>query len=109
MDVTQSMLPAKAWQAFSPEMYLTFWSLSLYDLYVPVERYQSEFKRKASEMKVRLALPPSLVVPRLQTSEAYECIPLSTRCTALLRPLDSLPCFPSHCGNPQVPGTSPIN
>jgi THO complex subunit 2 len=70
MDVTQSMLPAKAWQAFSPEMYLTFWSLSLYDLYVPVERYQSEFKRKASEMKVRLALPPSLVVPRLQTSEA---------------------------------------
>jgi hypothetical protein len=52
LEVAKSMCAPKAWQTLTPELYTCFWSLSLYDLYAPVERYQSEIKRKTSEMKV---------------------------------------------------------
>ena len=41
-----SMLPARTWLSLSPELYLTFWTLSLSDLHCPVERYEAEIKRQ---------------------------------------------------------------
>ena len=38
-------LPAASWELLSPHLYYTFWSLSLYDIFVPKERYESEVKR----------------------------------------------------------------
>ncbi|XP_018300992.1 THO complex subunit 2 [Mycetomoellerius zeteki] len=34
--------PLKVWEDISPQFLVTFWSLSMYDLYVPVESYQRE-------------------------------------------------------------------
>ncbi|CAH2979751.1 unnamed protein product [Chilo suppressalis] len=39
------MLPARVWEDISPEFYVTFWSLSMYDLRVPVESYEREIER----------------------------------------------------------------
>lgn len=38
-------LPAAIWTTLSPELFMTFWSLSLYDLSVPVTRYEQEIRR----------------------------------------------------------------
>ncbi|CAH2091992.1 unnamed protein product [Euphydryas editha] len=39
------LLPSKVWEDISPEFYVTFWSLSMYDLRVPVESYEREIDR----------------------------------------------------------------
>ncbi|XP_048481158.1 THO complex subunit 2 isoform X2 [Plutella xylostella] len=39
------LLPARVWEDISPEFYVTFWSLSMYDLKVPVESYDREIER----------------------------------------------------------------
>ncbi|KAL4708772.1 hypothetical protein ACJJTC_011736 [Scirpophaga incertulas] len=39
------MLPARVWEDISPEFYVTFWSLSMYDLRVPIESYDREVER----------------------------------------------------------------
>ncbi|XP_063823392.1 THO complex subunit 2 [Ostrinia nubilalis] len=39
------MLPSRVWEDISPEFYVTFWSLSMYDLRVPVESYDREVDR----------------------------------------------------------------
>ncbi|KAG6465042.1 hypothetical protein O3G_MSEX014901 [Manduca sexta] len=39
------MLSARVWEDISPEFYVTFWSLSMYDLRVPVESYEREIER----------------------------------------------------------------
>ncbi|XP_012547253.2 THO complex subunit 2 isoform X1 [Bombyx mori] len=41
----QPMLPARVLEDISPEFYVTFWSLSMYDLRVPVESYEREIER----------------------------------------------------------------
>jgi len=41
----RDVLPASSWELLSPHLYYTFWSLSLYDIFVPKERYDSEVKR----------------------------------------------------------------
>ena len=43
-DVAE-MLPGEVWRSISPELYLTFWSLSPYDLESPTARYESETER----------------------------------------------------------------
>ena len=40
-----SHLPIEVWSALSVELYLTFWSLSLYDIMVPSSRYEEEIRR----------------------------------------------------------------
>lgn len=30
---------------FSPQLYVTFWALSMFDLYVPTERYEQELSK----------------------------------------------------------------
>lgn len=46
--VAQSVRPLhpwKVWEDISPQFLVTFWSLSMYDLYVPVESYQREINK----------------------------------------------------------------
>ena len=40
-----SVLPGEVWSAISVELYITFWSLSLYDIMVPSSRYDEEIRR----------------------------------------------------------------
>lgn len=44
-DVVCQYLPEDIWCAISPELYLTFWSLSLYDVFLPKIKYETEIKR----------------------------------------------------------------
>ncbi|XP_070391314.1 THO complex subunit 2 isoform X1 [Dermacentor albipictus] len=37
--------PAKTWEDLSPQFYVTFWSLSMYDLHVPTSSYQREMQK----------------------------------------------------------------
>jgi THO complex subunit 2 len=50
--ITQNLLssvmvlhPAKVWDDISPQLYVTFWTLSLYDLHVPVDCYETEISK----------------------------------------------------------------
>ena len=52
LRVVRGMLPDEVWGAISPELYLTFWSLSLYDLHVPTARYDAEIDRRRKEIDV---------------------------------------------------------
>jgi THO complex subunit 2 len=45
------MLPSKAWNSLSPDLYATFWGLTLYDLYVPRNRYESEIAKQQAALK----------------------------------------------------------
>ena len=52
------------WSVLSPELYLLFWALSLYDVYVPTEKYESELKRLKDRNKALImSLPVSRSVP----------------------------------------------
>lgn len=42
MESSHLLHPAKVWEDISHRLYSTFWSLSLYDLYVPTGRYEDE-------------------------------------------------------------------
>ncbi|KAG8229795.1 hypothetical protein J437_LFUL005876 [Ladona fulva] len=37
--------PPKVWEDISPQFLVTFWSLTMYDLYVPTESYQKEINK----------------------------------------------------------------
>lgn len=37
--------PLKVWEDISPQFLVTFWSLSMYDLFVPAESYQREINK----------------------------------------------------------------
>ncbi|CAL9126100.1 unnamed protein product [Musa textilis] len=47
----QSILPIKAWNSLSPDLYATFWGLTLYDLHVPKIRYESEIAKQHAAIK----------------------------------------------------------
>lgn len=44
-ELIQSHLPTEVWSGISVELYLTFWSLSLYDIMVPSTQYDEEIRR----------------------------------------------------------------
>jgi THO complex subunit 2 len=50
--VIRNILPAKAWISLSPELYTTFWGLTLLDLYVPKKRYEAEIAKQRIALKV---------------------------------------------------------
>ncbi|KAK4779350.1 hypothetical protein SAY86_006878 [Trapa natans] len=52
LATVKTMLPAKAWNSLSPDLYATFWGLTLYDLYVPRARYESEIAKQHAALKV---------------------------------------------------------
>ncbi|XP_058182779.1 THO complex subunit 2 isoform X3 [Rhododendron vialii] len=51
LDTVSTMLPLKAWNSLSPDLYATFWGLTLYDLYVPRSRYESEISKQHAALK----------------------------------------------------------
>ncbi|XP_044488002.1 THO complex subunit 2 isoform X2 [Mangifera indica] len=51
LDIVKTMLPSKAWNSLSPDLYTTFWGLTLYDLYVPRNRYESEIAKQHAALK----------------------------------------------------------
>lgn len=44
-EVMRNFLAPKIWEDISPQFYVTFWSLSLYDLFVPTDVYNREISR----------------------------------------------------------------
>lgn len=51
LNTVKTMLPSKAWNSLSPDLYATFWGLTLYDLYVPRNRYESEIAKQHAALK----------------------------------------------------------
>lgn len=46
--VIESVIPLhspKVWEDISPQFLVTFWSLTMYDLYIPLESYQREINK----------------------------------------------------------------
>lgn len=39
------------WESISPQLYATFWSLSLYDIEVPADRYRAEIAKARDSLK----------------------------------------------------------
>ncbi|GAV74210.1 Tho2 domain-containing protein/Thoc2 domain-containing protein [Cephalotus follicularis] len=51
LDTVKTMLPSKAWNSLSPDLYATFWGLTLYDLHAPRNRYESEIAKQHAALK----------------------------------------------------------
>ena len=51
LETVKTMLPSKAWNSLSSDLYATFWGLTLYDLYVPRNRYESEIAKQHAALK----------------------------------------------------------
>lgn len=51
LDTVKTMLPPKTWNSLSPDLYATFWGLTLYDLHVPKNRYESEIAKLHANLK----------------------------------------------------------
>ena len=51
LDTAKTMLPPKTWNSLSPDLYATFWGLTLYDLHVPKNRYESEIAKLHANLK----------------------------------------------------------
>ncbi|KQK15793.1 THO complex subunit 2 isoform X2 [Brachypodium distachyon] len=51
LNTIRTILPTKAWIALSPELYATFWGLTLYDLHFPKDRYDAEIKKLHDNLK----------------------------------------------------------
>lgn len=45
VDSVRLLHPIKVWEDISPQFLVTFWSLSMYDLEVPIESYQREINK----------------------------------------------------------------
>lgn len=45
IDVVSNILPQKTWEDITPQFYVTFWSLTLYDLHVPSDSYTTQINR----------------------------------------------------------------
>jgi hypothetical protein len=51
LETIKTILPPKAWNSLSPELYATFWGLTLYDLHFPKDRYDAEIKKLHENLK----------------------------------------------------------
>ncbi|KAI5072915.1 hypothetical protein GOP47_0013021 [Adiantum capillus-veneris] len=52
LATVHSIFPSKAWNSLSPELYITFWGLSLQDLFVPRKRYEAEIAKQHAALKL---------------------------------------------------------
>lgn len=43
--VVSNILPQKTWEDITPQFYVTFWSLTLFDLHVPSDAYATQIAR----------------------------------------------------------------
>lgn len=46
----RTIMAPKIWNSISPQLYVTFWALSMYDLYVPLERYEQELTKVKQQL-----------------------------------------------------------
>ncbi|CAH3126788.1 unnamed protein product [Porites lobata] len=46
----RTIMAPKIWNSISPQLYVTFWALSMYDLYVPLERYDQELTKLKQQL-----------------------------------------------------------
>ncbi|KAK3812693.1 MAG: transcription factor/nuclear export subunit protein 2-domain-containing protein, partial [Linnemannia elongata] len=44
-EEAKDILPTRAWRGLSPQFYVTFWQLGLYDVFVPVDQYKAEIAK----------------------------------------------------------------
>ncbi|KAG0583882.1 hypothetical protein KC19_3G168800 [Ceratodon purpureus] len=51
IEVIHNLLPSKAWNSLSPELYTTFWGLTHLDVYVPRKRYEAEIAKQRITLK----------------------------------------------------------
>ncbi|KAF3669942.1 THO complex subunit 2 [Capsicum annuum] len=51
LDTIKTMLPSKAWNSLSTDLYAAFWGLTLYDLHVPKSRYEFEIAKQHAALK----------------------------------------------------------
>ncbi|KAG8078866.1 hypothetical protein GUJ93_ZPchr0007g6205 [Zizania palustris] len=51
LSTVRTTLPTKAWNGLSPDLYATFWGLTLYDLHFPKDRYDAEIKKLHENLK----------------------------------------------------------
>lgn len=69
-DIVYQYLPSDIWNAISPELYLTFWSLSLYDVFLPKIKYETEIKRlKEKYSDLDLATSSSMTINKISNQE----------------------------------------
>ncbi|KAB8084899.1 hypothetical protein EE612_007557 [Oryza sativa] len=51
LSTVRNTFPAKTWNGLSPDLYATFWGLTLYDLHFPKNRYDAEIKKLHENLK----------------------------------------------------------
>lgn len=51
VEAAKLLHPSKVWDDINCELFTAFWSLSLYDLYVPTKRYDDEISRAKQAIK----------------------------------------------------------
>ncbi|XP_012937232.1 THO complex subunit 2 [Aplysia californica] len=51
VEAIQPVFSSKIWDDLTPQFYITFWSLSMYDLYVPTAAYQKQIQLQQSQIK----------------------------------------------------------
>ncbi|EPY54210.1 THO complex subunit Tho2 [Schizosaccharomyces cryophilus OY26] len=45
------LLPENVWECINPDLYESFWKFSIYDIYVPLERYENESNRAFEQFR----------------------------------------------------------
>lgn len=51
VEAAKPLYPGKVWDDINCRLFTAFWSLSLYDLYVPSKRYDDEISRAKQAIK----------------------------------------------------------
>lgn len=52
MEEIKPVLPEEVWAKLSPSFYVTFWHLSISDIFVPMDAYQTEINRNGAAVRV---------------------------------------------------------
>lgn len=94
LTMVKETFPSSMWQYMSPEIYTTFWSLSLSDIYVPRERYEEEIQKQKhaleeAEHKSDPSVVPAHVTPNLNSKPASKIRKEKERITALISELQA--------------------
>ena len=56
-EVVRAQFPEHTWKHVTPEMYVSFWTLSLYDIWLPTSRYEGEIAKiriKYNDVSIQL-------------------------------------------------------
>ena len=71
VEECQALLPSSAWKDLSPSLFVTFWSLSLYDLVTPADAYGAAVKRLEDELReMERVVRPGAPKPKKKMSKS---------------------------------------